>query len=53
MTVVEIFLVLVGGFVVLPVLAYMVMKFGAAGYFRAKNKQQEQNRKETCQDRTE
>jgi hypothetical protein len=29
----------------LPILAYLVMKFGAAGYFRAKQRQQENQRK--------
>lgn len=34
-----VFLIVVGTFVVLPVLAYMVVKFGAAGYFRAKRRE--------------
>lgn len=35
----KILLLAVGLFIGLPVLAYMIVKFGAAGYFREKNKQ--------------
>lgn len=31
-------LLIILGMLVLPVLAYMVMKFGAAGYYRAKRR---------------
>lgn len=30
----------------LPVIAYLIMKFGAAGYFRAKQRQQEKDTKQ-------
>lgn len=36
------------GLLVLPVLSYMVVKFGAAGYFRAKRREiNKQKQKET------
>ena len=38
MSVLDLGIVLVLLLVVLPVCAYMVMKFGATGYFRAKQK---------------
>jgi len=37
-------LLVIGLVVVLPVIAYTVMKFGTAGYFRAKQRQQEKDK---------
>jgi len=34
-------LILIGAFILVPVMAYMVMKFGAAGYFRAKRREED------------
>lgn len=36
----ELILILIGALIFLPVLAYMVMKFGTAGYLRAKRREQ-------------
>jgi len=36
---------LFAGLIILPITAYMVVKFGAAGYFRARRR--EQNRQNT------
>lgn len=40
MTTIEI---VIGLVVVLPITAYMVMKFGAAGYFRARRREMDRN----------
>jgi len=31
------------GLIVLPILAYMIVKFGAAGYYRAKGRESNRN----------
>lgn len=49
MTAIDVILLLILIFIGLPVLAYMVMKFGTAGYLRAKNRKQ--NQKETNEKR--
>ena len=46
MTTLQAILLVIGLMVTLPVVAYMVMKFGTAGYFRAKQRQQEKNNKQ-------
>lgn len=41
---------MIGAFIVLPVLAYVIMKFGAAGFFRAKEKHKQQKDEHEKQD---
>lgn len=41
MTTLQVIFLLMLLILALPIIAYMVMKFGAAGYFRAKQRQQD------------
>jgi len=45
----QIILLILGGFIGLPVVAYMVVKFGAAGFFRAKRRHSSFLQRETKQ----
>lgn len=45
MEVLKTILMTVGLLFGLPILAYLIMKFGAAGYFRAKQRQQENQKR--------
>jgi len=45
MTTTDLILIALGVIVVLPTVAYMVMKFGTAGFLRAKQRQKEKENK--------
>lgn len=40
-------LIIIVGVLILPIAAYMVMKFGTAGFLRARRREKEKDKKET------